>query len=73
MIGTVAAHTLWVSSTSVLPTTASSLIMYLYIPLSAILGYFVLGETLNVVQSAGALLIIAGSMLGMMGDKWIKT
>lgn len=72
LIGTFGAHSLWVNATSVLPTTASSLIMYLYIPLSAILGYFVLGETLNFQQVMGALLIIAGSMLGMLGDRFLK-
>lgn len=72
LIGTVTAHTLWVSATSALPTTASSLIMYLYIPLSAILGYFILGETLNLQQIAGALLIVSGSMLGMLGDRFLK-
>lgn len=72
LIGTVGAHTLWVHASSTLPTTASSLLMYLYIPLSAIMGYFILGESLTLIQTFGALLIMFGSIFGMLGDKLIK-
>ncbi|MEM8866836.1 MAG: DMT family transporter [Verrucomicrobiota bacterium] len=72
LFGTLVAHTLWVHAVSELPTTASSLIKYLYIPLTAIISYFVLGESLNAQQLVGAVIIVCGSLLGLMGDQLLQ-
>lgn len=69
-VGTVLAHTLWVHATTELPTTAASIVNYLYIPSAAILSYFALGEALTPMQVTGALVIIAGSLIGVFGDKF---
>lgn len=68
-VGTVVAHTLWVYATTELPTTAASLVKYLYIPLAAVLSYFALGERLSALQGIGACVIIAGSLIGVFGSR----
>ena len=68
-VGTVLAHTLWVHATTELPTTAASIVKYLYIPLAGIVSFFVLGETLTFMQAAGATAIIAGSAIGVFGNR----
>ena len=68
-IGTVLTHTLWVHATTILPTTAASIVKYLYIPLTAVVSFFALGETLGGMQAAGAIAIIAGSLIGVFGNR----
>lgn len=67
LAGTVVAHGLWVSASSRLPTTISSLLGYLYIPGSAAISYFALGERLSTQQTLAAIIIVGGSTLGMVG------
>jgi len=77
LIGTVLAHTLWVFATTELPTTSASVVKYLYIPLTALVSYFLLGERLAGWQAVGTVMIVFGSLLGLVGgslhgliDKW---
>lgn len=66
-IGTVVSHSMWVYATTELPTTISSIIKYLYIPLTAMISYIVLGEQLTLMQASGAAVIIAGSFVAVFG------
>lgn len=73
-IGTFASHTLWVFASSVLPATSSALIYYLYVPITIVMGFFILGEVLTARQLFGTIVILAASMLGVLGDKiWAET
>jgi len=69
-VATLALQTLWVLATSVLPSTTSSLIYYLYVPIAVILSYLILGETLSLSQIIGALIVFSGSLLGMLGGRF---
>lgn len=68
IFGTVVCHTLWIRATTVLPTTHAGIIYYLYVPSGCLLGYFLLGERLSPAQLLGAGLILAGSLIGIVGD-----
>lgn len=67
-VGTLVAHTLWVKSSSVLPTTHSAIIYYFYVPVAAVLAYVFLGERLGWWQVLGAAAIIGGSLTGLLGE-----
>lgn len=58
-------HGLWVHITSVLSTTTISIISYLYLPTSLILGYLVVGESekLSGKMLAGTMLVLAANAL----------
>lgn len=72
IVATLALQTLWVLATSVLPATTSSLIYYLYVPIAVLLSYLILGETLTASQIAGAAIVFSGSLLGMLGGRFVR-
>jgi drug/metabolite transporter (DMT)-like permease len=62
---TLVSHTLWVRVTTILPTTTTSALYYLYVPVSLFLSVVVLGEKVNASMMGGAALIIAANVLGV--------
>jgi drug/metabolite transporter (DMT)-like permease len=62
---TLVSHTLWVRVTTILPTTTTSALYYLYVPVSLFLSVVVLGEKVNASMMGGAALIIAANVLGI--------
>lgn len=56
-------HGLWVHATTVLSTTTTSILSYLYLPLSLLMGYFFLGEKLSGWAKLGTLLVLTANAL----------
>ncbi|WP_159084049.1 DMT family transporter [Saccharobesus litoralis] len=73
LVGTVLAHSLWVYAATNLPTTASGVLKYMYIPLTATISYFTLGETLTPMQIVGCVIVISGCVLGVTGERLFKS
>jgi drug/metabolite transporter (DMT)-like permease len=63
--GTFIAHSLWVRVTTRISTTISSLIFYLIIPMTMLISYFWLKESMPFPKIAGALLIVFGNVLSI--------
>lgn len=63
---TLIAHTLWVRVTTRLSPSATSIIYYGNIPFAVLLGIIVLHEPLTARTASGALLIIGGSVWGLV-------
>jgi drug/metabolite transporter (DMT)-like permease len=63
---TLVSHTLWVRVTTMLSTKTTSVIYYLYIPVSLALSVVVLGEHVNFAMVVGAGLIIAANVIGVL-------
>lgn len=51
-------HGLWVHATTTLSTTTTSILSYLYLPMSLVMGYFTLGERLAGRALVGTLLVL---------------
>jgi drug/metabolite transporter (DMT)-like permease len=62
---TLVSHTLWVRLTTILPTTTTSVIYYLYVPISLALSVVVLNEHVDGAMIAGAGLIILANVVGV--------
>lgn len=62
---TVIGHGLWVRVTTALQPMTTSTVYYLYLPISLSFSYLFLGETIRPEMALGALLIAAGSILGI--------
>jgi drug/metabolite transporter (DMT)-like permease len=62
---TFVAHTLWTHLSTVLPTMTTSVVFYLYVPVSLALGAAALGEQITRPMLAGAALIIGGNLLAL--------
>jgi drug/metabolite transporter (DMT)-like permease len=62
---TLVAHSLWVRVTTHLPPSATSIIYYGNIPIAIVLSVALLGEPLTARTMSGAVLIIAGSAIGL--------
>ena len=62
---TFVAHTLWTHLSTVLPTLTTSVVFYLYVPVSLALGAATLGERITRAMLAGAALIIGGNLLAL--------
>jgi drug/metabolite transporter (DMT)-like permease len=62
---TLVAHTLWVRVTTTLSTRTTSVIYYLYVPVSLILSVVVLGERVDTAMISGAGLIIVANVVGV--------
>ena len=71
--GTFVAHSLWVRVTTRLPTTTSSLIFYLTVPMTMVMSYFFLGEQFTPSRLGGAACIIAANCLGLLSRRSIKS
>lgn len=62
-------HGLWVHAVTVLPTTTTSILSYLYLPLSLILGYLTLGEKLAGRALLGTALVLAANAIVIIGQQ----
>jgi drug/metabolite transporter (DMT)-like permease len=62
---TLVSHTIWVRVTTTLSTRTTSVIYYLYVPVSLILSVVALDERVDVPIIAGAVLIILANVLGV--------
>lgn len=65
--GTFIAHSLWVRVTTRISTTITSLIFYLIIPMTMMISHFWLDEPMPFEKIAGALLIVSGNVISMLG------
>ena len=65
--GTFIAHSLWVRVTTRISTTITSLIFYLIIPMTMVISHFWLDEPMPIEKIAGALLIVSGNVISMVG------
>jgi probable blue pigment (indigoidine) exporter len=68
LINTGLAYALWFRGVVRLPATAITFLMLLSPIVAVILGYVVLGQTLSVVQIAGALLVLGSVIAGQRPD-----
>ena len=64
--GTVIAHSLWIRVTTHLPTTVSSLIFYLIVPMTMLISHFWLGEEMPMQKIVGATLVVAGNIISFL-------
>ena len=60
---TLIAHTLWIKATTELPNNLTAVIYYSYVPISMLLSFFVLGESMSWQKISGAALIISANIL----------
>ena len=65
VIGTFLAHTFWINVTTKLPTTVSSLIFYIIIPITMTISHLWLKEEIGVDKILGAFLIVSANILGI--------
>ena len=63
---TLVSHTLWVRLTTVLSTRTTSVIYYLYVPVSLVLSVLALDERVDAAMIAGAGLIILANVIGVL-------
>jgi len=70
--GTFIAHSLWIRVTTHLPTTVSSLIFYLIVPMTMVISHFWLGEEMPFQKVAGATLVVAGNAVSFVGRARVK-
>jgi drug/metabolite transporter (DMT)-like permease len=63
---TLIGHSLWVRVTTRLSSQATSVIYYGNLPFALLLSHYVLTERLGVRSTAGAVLIVIGSLIGLM-------
>lgn len=63
---TLLSHTLWVRVTTTLSTKATSVTYYLYVPVSLALSVLILDERVDTGMIAGAGLIIAANIIGVL-------
>lgn len=66
LIGTLLAHSLWVRTTTRLPAAVSSMILYLLTPSTMLISYLALSEAMPWQKLAGAALIIAANVSGLL-------
>ncbi len=71
LLGTFIAHTLWVRVTTTLSTKTTSLLFYLFVPVTMILSFLLLNEPLGTGKIAGATLVITGNVFGL-SRQWKK-
>ncbi len=62
LLCTVFAHGLWVKTSTELPPLFTSMIYYLYVPISMLQSVLILGEALTAAKLFGAAMILAGSV-----------
>lgn len=63
VLSTLVAHTLWIKATTELPNNLTAVIYYSYVPISMLLSFFVLGESMSWQKISGATLIISANIL----------
>jgi len=63
---TFVAHTLWIKVTTQLPTTISSIIYYLTLPLAMLISYIFLGEGIGMQKISGAMFIIGANIISLL-------
>ena len=62
LVCTVVSHGLWVKASTELPAIYTSMIYYLYLPLTVVSSAIVLGEQFTAVQAVGAALVLGASL-----------
>ena len=60
-------HGMWVHATTALATTTTSILSYLYLPMSLAVGYLTLGEQLSGRALAGTALVLVANALVIVG------
>ena len=65
LVVTLLGHGLWVHATTALSTTTTSIVSYLYLPLSLLLGFLLIGEKLESKTLLGALLIFSANGIAL--------
>lgn len=63
VLSTLVAHTLWIKATTELPNNLTAVIYYTYVPISMLLSFFVLEESMSLQKISGAALIILANIL----------
>ena len=63
VVSTFIAHTLWIKASTELPANITSVIYYGYVPMTMLLSYLLLNETMNWQKLAGAFLIIFANIM----------
>ena len=63
VLSTLVAHTLWIKASTELPNNLTAVIYYCYVPISMLLSFFVLGESMSWQKISGAILIISANVL----------
>ncbi len=66
IFGTFLAHTFWINVTTNLPTTFTSLIFYVVIPVTMIISFLWLKEPMPYHKILGAILIVTANILGIL-------
>lgn len=69
LVCTVGAHTLWLRSSTILPTSTTSLIFYLGTPIAMFTSYIFLNEEMSANKLIGAGLIISANVFGVLMKK----
>ncbi|MEM9103371.1 MAG: DMT family transporter [Pseudomonadota bacterium] len=67
VVGTLIAHTLWIKVSTELPPKFTAAIYYIYIPLTMMLSAIFLEEPITATKIIGALCIIAGNLMIVLG------
>ena len=65
VVCTLVQHTLWTRLTTRLPTLTTSVLFYLAVPVTLVLGVTVLGERVSGWMLGGAALIVSGNLLAL--------
>ncbi len=66
IVCTFGAHTLWLKATTELPTTFTSVIYYLAIPMTMVMSYYFLEERITTNKIIGASLIVLGNLMAIV-------
>ena len=72
VFSTLIAHTLWIKASTELPANLTAVVYYGYLPLSLVLSYFLLNESMNSAKLVGAGLIILANLLAIFFHKPIQ-
>jgi len=63
VVSTLIAHTLWIKASTELPSSITAVVYYGYVPLTLVLSYFLLQESMNWSKILGAGLIILANII----------
>ncbi len=72
VLSTLIAHTLWIKVSTELPSNLTAVVYYGYLPLTLVLSYFLLEESMNYAKLLGAALIIAANIMTIFFHKTNK-
>nr|WP_256489771.1 DMT family transporter [Pleionea sp. CnH1-48] len=72
IVSTLAAHSLWVKATTELPGITTSMIYYLYVPITMVYSFVWTSESISMQMLLGATLIIGANVAGL-GLRWLQS